>query len=197
MVLAAGQSRRMGQPKMALPWGDTTVIRRVVDVLLEGGAKPVVVVSGAAEKALVDALTNAPVSIVRNENYDQGDMLGSLQCGLRQIQPEVSAVLVALGDQPQVEPAVVALLIDAYQRQAQELIVPSYKMRKGHPWLLGRSYWAEIRGMGKDESLRDFLGRHASEIVYVNVTTSSILKDLDTPEDYAVEQPKNSHETKG
>lgn len=189
IVLAAGQSRRMGRPKMTLEWGQTTVIGQVTAVLLEAGAQPVVVVCGAAEEEIRSALAGAPVRIARNPNYLQGDMLASLQRGLEVMPEAVEAVLVALGDQPQVERQIVEQVIGRYQESGSDLVVPSFEMRRGHPWLMSKSYWAEVLEMGGGQSLRDFLSRHAAEIDYVVVGSKSILKDLDTPEAYTAEKP--------
>jgi len=67
--------------------------------------------------------------------------------------------------------------------------VPSFQMRRGHPWLVARPLWPEILALKPPESTRDFLAGHAHEIHYVNVDTPSILADLDTPEDYEKSHP--------
>jgi molybdenum cofactor cytidylyltransferase len=161
----------------------------VTSVLLAAGVDPVVVVCGAGEEGIRSALEGFPVKITRNPNYLQGDMLVSLQRGLEVIPEAVEAILVALGDQPQVEKRIIEQVIGRYQENGSALVVPSFGMRRGHPWLMGKQYWAEVLRMGGDLSLRDFLGSHADEIDYVAVESGSILKDLDTPEAYNAEKP--------
>ena len=67
--------------------------------------------------------------------------------------------------------------------------MPSFQMRRGHPWLVTRPFWNEILELKPPQSLRDFLNSHASEIQYVNVDTPGVLADLDTPDDYHRSRP--------
>jgi len=119
-------------------------------------------------------------------------MVDSLQVGLAQLSESVEATFVALGDQPQIQLPVVQAVLDAYMRATSEhpkaLIVPSYQMKRGHPWLVRRDLWPELSRIRPPETLRDFLNRHGEEINYLPVTTDTILRDLDTPDDYAHEK---------
>lgn len=99
------------------------------------------------------------------------------------------AALVALGDQPQIEAAIVRALVDAYRETRAPLVVPSYHMRRGHPWVLDRSLWPEALSAPARATLRDFLNAHSSRIHYLPVESASILQDLDTPDDYQRSQP--------
>lgn len=191
VVLAAGRSSRMGQPKMVLPWGGTTVIGQVVTILAASDASPIVVVTGGAADLVELALTGTSAVTIRNPNYAASEMLLSIQIGIGAMPAGVQACLVCLGDQPQMETSVVVRLIQRYQQTRCPLVVPSYQMRRGHPWLLDRSLWDEILAMGPDDNLRRFLTRHEQEITYENVDTPSVLKDLDTPEDYQADRPRS------
>lgn len=185
LVLAAGQSRRMGRPKMTLPWGNGTIVGHVAQTLLEGGAKPVVVVTGGARQNVEAALKGMPVSVVFNEEHMTGEMLSSVQVGLREFTLQTSAVLISLGDQPQIQAVIVQELISTYLEKRKSLIVPSYQMRRGHPWLVGRELWQEIYELQARQTLRDFLAQHSSDIQYLKVDTASILQDIDTQEQYS------------
>lgn len=189
VVLAAGLSTRMGQPKMLLPWGKTTVIGRVVSVLNAAGVDPVVVVTGQLRTEIQSVLNSLPSRMVYNPAYASGDMLDSLQVGLDALPDDLSATLVALGDQPQLEEDTVRAVIAAFDGKPQRLVVPSYHNRRGHPWLAGRALWADLRALAAPLTLRDFLNRHQADIRYLEVNTPSVLKDLDTPDDYAHEHP--------
>jgi molybdenum cofactor cytidylyltransferase len=184
VVLAAGQSKRMGRPKMVLSWGGGTVVEQVVDTLLGCDVQPVIVVTGGASGQVVDALRQRPVIFAHNVDYATAEMLESLKIGLRMMPDDVGAALIALGDQPQIQPAVVSGIIHQFKAKNSRLIVPSYQMRRGHPWLIRRDLWEGILRMGANESMRTFLSKMASEIDYFIVDTPSIFADLDTPEDY-------------
>ncbi len=185
VVLAAGKSQRMGTPKMLLPWTDTTVINHVVDTLTHAGCAEIIVVTGAVQKEVENALHLTTARTVHNPRFDEDEMLVSLQVGLATISADASAVLVVLGDQPQIEASVVRDILDAYSATWERLIVPSYKMRRGHPWLVARGFWDEIMALPARASMRQFLDVHDSDIHYLVVDAPSVLKDLDTPEDYA------------
>lgn len=188
IILAAGQSRRMGQPKMLLPWGNLTIVEHVVRIFLDAGLRDVLVVTGGAREQVEEILASYPVRQVPNPDYASGEMLSSLQCGLSAMRKDAQATLIGLGDQPQVQESTVRLICEAYRESPSRLVVPSFRMRRGHPWLVARPLWEEILALGSPESPRDFLNEHAPEILYVNLDTPTILADLDTPEDY-----QNSH----
>jgi molybdenum cofactor cytidylyltransferase len=189
VVLAAGQSRRMGQPKLVLPWGQTTVIARVAEVLLEAGLAEVIVVTGGSYTDVETALQHLPVQTIFNPQYTGNDMLRSLQVGLGKHHENIQATLVALGDQPQIEVDTVRALAEAYQETGSPLIIPSFNNRRGHPWLVSRTIWPNVFALDAPATLRDFLNQHRDQIHYLTVTTPSILKDLDTPADYDRERP--------
>jgi molybdenum cofactor cytidylyltransferase len=146
-------------------------------------------VTGGAQAEVKEALAGFPVRLVHNALYEKDEMLTSFQCGLRAMGDDCGAVLVCLGDQPQIENSVVLRILDLYRQTESGLIIPSFQMRRGHPWLLARTYWEEVLSMGSDQSLRDFLNRHQSEIQYLAVDTPAVLMDLDTPEDYRASSP--------
>ena len=186
IVLAAGQSKRMGEPKMLLPWGDTTVLEHVIHTLRSAGLEDILVVTGGNRDG-VEALVQGSARAVFNPDYRKGEMISSLQVGLREASGV--AILVVLGDQPQVQKSTLELVYEVFFRTDSSIIVPSYNMRRGHPWIISKKHWGEILEMGMGDSLRDFLNRHADEIQYVDVDDPGILQDLDTPADYLKSRP--------
>lgn len=189
LILAAGQSKRMGQPKMLLPWGEKTVLETVIATFKAGGMEDILVVTGGDRKR-VEALVGKTAQTVFNQDYALNEMLGSIQAGLAGLKPEVKAVLIGLGDQPQVQESSVRSVLEEYCRSGATLVVPSFEMRRGHPWIVGQQHWDEILQMRSPKTMRDFLNLHASEIHYVELNTSTILQDLDTPEDYLKSKPE-------
>jgi len=189
VVLAAGQSRRMGQNKLVLPWGRKTVIEQVVQTLAKAGVNQIVVVTGSARGQVEIALSREKVRTVYNPDYAGSEMLTSLQVGIRASGPDLEAVLVVLGDQPGIQPGVVSGLVDLFQQTQGRIIIPSYQMRRGHPWLIRRDFWEDILVLPAENTPRDFIQMHQNEITYLIVDTPTVLKDIDTPEDYRQHRP--------
>lgn len=184
IVLAAGESKRMGYPKMILPWADTTVIGQILNILHRADLNDILVITGGWHDEVEKALGGYQVRTVSNLNYKEGGMLSSVQIGIQALDPEYDAALITLGDQPFIKLRVVTSIVKTYRKTRSVLIVPSYEMRRGHPWLVDKILWEEILDLGKDDTLRDFLNINQSLINYVLVNTNSILLDLDTLEDY-------------
>jgi len=192
VVLAGGESRRMGVPKMTLAWGEHTVISQVVSVVRSAGVEQIIVVTGGAEAAVRHALAGEAVKLVHNEHYSLGEMLSSVQSGLEAaLDGQAEAALIVLGDQPQIQVNVVQQILSSWRVSGAEIVIPSYQMRRGHPWLLARSLWQEVMQLQSGETLRDFLKGHKEKIIYQAVENDSILQDLDTPEAYQRQRPKS------
>ena len=183
IILAAGRSTRMGQQKLLMPWGGTTVLGKVINTLRESEINDIILVTNSE---LASRITQYDLRITLN---DGNEMLSSLQLGLQEQKPSAEAALVCLGDQPQIEERSVRSVCDAFKINKSNLVVPSYQMRRGHPWLVARPLWEEILAMQAGESMRDFLNAHQNAIEYVNLDMPTILQDLDTPEDYLKYKP--------
>lgn len=188
VILAAGMSRRMGQPKLLLPWrGFGSMLEAVVSVYAGAGIQEILVVTGAEQERMTALLAGLarrfPVHPAYNHDYESGEMLTSLQVGLAGLSPEASAALVGLGDQPQLAPQTVTQILTVYNASSSPLLVPSYKNRRGHPWLVGRELWHELLQLKPPATARDFLQRHEREIAYLQAD-ASVLQDIDTPEQY-------------
>lgn len=189
IILAAGESKRMGQPKMLLPWGNSTVLGQVISTFQQAGVEDILVVTGGAREQVEQIIEQHGARGVFNDWFAGGEMLSSLQLGLAAQSSQTQATLIGLGDQPQVQAGTVRLIRERFQHQQSKLIVPSFQKRRGHPWLVERSLWQELLEMQSLQSPRDFLNEHADEIDYVEVDTPSILADLDTPQDYQTSHP--------
>jgi molybdenum cofactor cytidylyltransferase len=193
LVLAAGRSRRMGHPKALLPWGQTTVLGQVVITLAAAGVDEILVITGGARER-IQALTGQfadrfPVRCVHNPDYASSGMLRSLQVGLAASAASSQAALVALGDQPQVREDTVRQILDRFYQDGPALVIPSYHMQRGHPWLAARRLWPDLLALPPSSTPRDFIHLHERLIAYLEVEDDSILSDLDTPADYWREKP--------
>jgi molybdenum cofactor cytidylyltransferase len=142
----------------------------------------VVVVTGHEPDRITALLAPYSVRCVFNPAYARAEMLVSLQVGLRALSAEAQAALVVPGDHPRLQRDIIQRVIDAYQPGT--LVIPSYQMKRGHPILIDRAWWDELLALPETASLRDFIRAHEDHIRYVVVETDSVLKDVDTPEEY-------------
>ncbi len=181
IVLAAGQSRRMGQNKLFLPYGTSTVIDTIITEVA-ACVRDIVVVTGHQADRVAKHLTAYPVRCVFNPAYAQAEMLVSIQAGLRSLPDTITAALIVLGDQPRLRREIVQRVIDA--AEPDTLIVPSFQMKRGHPILIPRSLWPSILALPPEASLRDVIRAHADHMRYIVFDDDSVLRDIDTPEDY-------------
>ncbi len=183
IVLAAGLSSRMGQFKPLLPFGKQTVIEHIVGTLRRSSLDEIIVVTGFKSELLEEKLSGCPIRLAHNPDFAGGEMLSSLQAGLRAAAPESQAILVALGDQPALKEQVVESVLAAHGQRSGKIIIPSYRMRRGHPLLIPRRFWAALSALDTSGTLRDFLRGHP-DIFHVEVYTSAIIRDMDTIVDY-------------
>jgi molybdenum cofactor cytidylyltransferase len=192
LILAAGLSRRMGTPKMLLPWGDRTVLGQVLTTFHQAGLARILVVTGGEHQAVEAEVRRlaweVDIECVFNPQYETGEMLSSIQCGLAALGGQVPAALIGLGDQPQLSLETVRRLIAAYNAEPERIIVPSYQFHRGHPWLVSRAEWGQIMALKPPQTMRDFFTAHDGEIRHVEAD-STIIKDLDTPDDYLRDKP--------
>jgi molybdenum cofactor cytidylyltransferase len=183
VILAAGQSRRMGRNKLLLPYRSATVIETVVtEVTACSAVSDVVVVTGHVPDRITALLAPYPVRCVFNPRYARVEMIVSLQTGLRALSSAVQAALIIPGDHPRLRRDIVQQVSAAYEPGA--IVIPSYQLKRGHPLLIDRVWWNELLALPETASLRDFIRAHEQHIRYVVVDTDSVLQDLDTPEEY-------------
>ncbi len=185
VVLAAGLSTRMGRPKQLLAFGEHTAIEQVVSVVLASAVDEVVVITGHERAAVETALAKWSVRIVFNPNYAHGEMLSSVQAGLRALAAHSQAALLVAGDMPALEGDVIAQLTQAYRARGADFVyIPSYQMQAGHPVVVPRAYWPPILALPSSDNLRSVLRAESTRVHWVEVDTPSVLRDMDTPADY-------------
>jgi len=189
IILAAGMSRRMGQPKMLLPWGKVTVIEHVISVFQKAGVEDIYVITGGVKEQIESLVSILGAKTIYNKDYSNGDMLSSIQCGIRALTSQTQGMLIGLGDQPQVRESSVRMVCEAFQESKSNIVVPSFQMRRGHPWLVARPLWNALSDIRPPQSPRDFLNAHREKIQYIEVDDPNIFADLDTPEDYQKRHP--------
>jgi molybdenum cofactor cytidylyltransferase len=197
-----------------LPYGSGSVIEAVVRSLARCPIGEVLVVAGHQASAVAEALRAVPgarcpvpggtgtapspaghrapgtghasaasLRIVVNERYREG-MLTSVQCGVAAASPETDWFLVALVDQPAIDPAVVTRLIETAQAARERIVIPTFEGRRGHPLLFRADLAPEVLTLSGAIGLRELLQRHPDETLHVPVASDTVVRDMDTPEDY-------------
>ena len=192
IILAAGLSTRMGEPKQLLPFGDSTIIETVIDNLLGSKLNEVIVVVGHEAEKVQAHIQHKPVKIVFNPDYQEG-MLTSAQCGVGAISASANAFAMTLVDLPLITPDLVNLVIDTYVQAEGGIAVPSYNYRRGHPVIFNRCYAADLLALdGNSGGVRSLFQKYADDIHYVTVDTDRVLMDIDYRTDYEEALRKSS-----
>jgi molybdenum cofactor cytidylyltransferase len=184
VVLAAGESRRMGTQKLLLPFGDTTIVGAVVRTALASRAEQVLVVLGADREAVRGELAPRGVGFAVNEDFHLG-MLSSVQAGFRALPAAARAAVIMLGDQPFLAAPVVDAVIAAFETGGRGLVIPTFQGRRGHPVLIDLKYRKQVLAFDQADGLRRLMRAHPHDILEVEAGDANVLRDLDTPEDYA------------
>jgi molybdenum cofactor cytidylyltransferase len=184
VLLAAGQSRRMGAFKALLPFGGRSVVETCVANLREAGVCEVVVVvghRGDEVRAVLAGVTDVRFAV----NDDAGSEMGvSIARGVEAVSDDRKALLVALVDQPAVPPSAIESLIEARARTCARLILPEWRGRGGHPVLIDLSLREELLSVVPASGLRAIFDAHSAEVLRLPVTSPFVARDMDTWDDY-------------
>jgi molybdenum cofactor cytidylyltransferase len=183
IVLAAGESSRMGRPKPLLPLNGSTFLSHLLDEIRRSRVYRTLVVLGHHPEVVLKAMPEiAPIAIV-NEEYHLGQ-LSSLHVGLRGVGEEADAVLMCLADHPFVTREVIDSLIAAHERTHRPIVIPTYGGGRGHPTLFARPLYGELLTAPLDQGARVVVRGHADEVLEVPTEEAGVLADVDTPEQY-------------
>ena len=192
IVLAAGLSKRMGEDKLSLKLGDSTVFETTLKAITKTGFKQIIVVTKPGS-SLADQAANYNCHIVENLNPEQGLSL-SLKAGLNAIDSTIQGALFALADQPQISSDLYSLLLNSYRKKLKLVTCPLYRGKRGNPTIFDRRTWALLEQIEGDQGGRSLLESLAEEqIDFVVVDDPAVITDLDTPADYARLRDQNSN----
>jgi molybdenum cofactor cytidylyltransferase len=185
IVLAAGQSRRMGFPKALLPIAGHTFVEHVVGALAASRVGAIYLVLGSDAERIQREVDVRPAQVVINDRWELGQ-LSSLVAALREVPREgLDAVIMALVDHPLLDPVVVDAIIAAFQTSGCPIVVPIHGGRRGHPVLFAARLIPELLAAPLEEGARAVVRAHASEMLEVPSPAPGVLADIDTPELYA------------
>ena len=187
IVLAAGRSRRMGEPKPLLRWEGESFLGRVVRVLREGGCAEVVVVTGPGEeevpRRIIAEALRAGARVAVNP-LPGSEPIDSLRAGLAALSGDADAAVVSPADVPGIDPETVRALVAAFHRGGAPIVLPVREGRHGHPGLFSRAVWPELLSGTLPRGAHTVIAAHAHELEEVPVENPLAFRDVNTPDDY-------------
>lgn len=183
ILLAAGRSQRMGQPKLLLPWHGVPLVRHVARLALRSGIDELIVVLGHRAAHVDAALAALPLRIVQNEDFLEGQST-SLRAGLAALSDTAEAVIVLLADQPLLQPATIDALIACYREHAPLIVVPRYSGQRGNPVLFAQPLFPALQMITGDQGARAVIQEHRDRVQWLDTIDEGVLLDLDTPDMY-------------
>jgi molybdenum cofactor cytidylyltransferase len=184
ILLAAGESRRMGYPKPLLRVGGSTFLALSAKAMLQVTARLIIVLGAHAEPVRAAVPRDHRIAMTYNPDYRRGQ-LSSLKAGLKDVLPETRAVIVHLADHPLVNPATFRAIAEEYERAPKSIIIARYKGRRGHPVLFDRTLFSELMEAPEDQGARVVVNANLGRVSYIDVEDAGTVLDLDTPEDLA------------
>lgn len=184
LILAAGESSRMGTDKALLTYRGRTFLEHLVATLHEAGIGRVAVVLGHHAEEIRRAVSLVGVEVIVNRDYACGQT-SSLQAGLSGIErDDLQAVVLCLVDHPAIAPATVRKLVESFRQSSAPVVIPTHQALRGHPVLLARALFAEFLRLGADKGANAVVRAHRTETQFVEVDDAGILVDVDDPETY-------------
>ncbi|MHA3770224.1 nucleotidyltransferase family protein [Verrucomicrobiota bacterium sgz303538] len=184
ILLAAGGSRRLGQPKQLLAFEGRTLLRRAAEAACGSICRPVVVVLGAEYERCTQELVGLPATIVLNPHWSEG-MAGSIRIGLDFLighAPQTAAAVLCLCDQPHLTGAILDALVSTYIATAKPIIASEYDGVLGAPALFAASFFTDLRALRGEEGARRLFKRASDEVATVSFEGGKY--DVDTLDDY-------------
>jgi molybdenum cofactor cytidylyltransferase len=186
MILAAGNSSRMGRTKQLLPLGHSTVLSQTIENVCAADLDEILLILGASAPVILQQLPSKllrAVKVIVNSKYEQG-IATSLQAGLAALNSASRSVLVVLGDQPFVRSDTLLQIVQKYRATGARIAVPTYRGQRGNPVLLDRAVFPVAMKLHGDVGFRALFSSYVGEIVNVEVDDPAILVDIDSPADY-------------
>jgi len=183
VVLAAGKSTRMGEPKQLLPLNGKPLLEHTLSNLRKVKLNEIVVVVGCGADPVRKRVDLRDIKVVENKDYERG-IGSSLGVGVSALAEASDGVLIVLADQPFVRSETYEQLIDQYRQSDAQVVIPTYRGFRGNPVLLDRSVFPEVMALSGDIGCRAIFGEHSDGITKVAVDDIGILLDIDTKDDF-------------
>ena len=183
ILLAAGESKRMGKPKLLLPFGKSTILEQTIDNLLSSEVGEVIVVVGYRAQEMIKAIADRPVKVAVNPLYPQG-MSTSILTGLNLVDSKAQRLMVTLADQPLINNKVFNQLVEESLAADKGITIPIYRGKRGNPIIFSTKYKEELLSLKGDVGGRQIIKQHPDDILEVAIDSESINIDIDTLANY-------------
>ncbi len=184
LILAAGESRRMGRDKALLAYRGRTFLETILSTLRRAGVERIVVVLGHHADEIQKGVNLKGASVVVNRDYRLGQT-SSLQAGLRALEgEEVEAVVLCLVDHPAVTVATIRKLAESFRKTRLPVVVPKFQGRRGHPVVLSRALFEQFGSLAPDQGANTVVRKYREATELVEVNDPGVLLDVDDPETY-------------
>lgn len=182
VILAAGESRRMGEAKALLPYQGLTFVEHLITATRHPRVGLTRVVLGAHAGEIRGRLKLDPASIVVNPDWPKGQ-LTSLQAAIRSLPPQITSGLILCPvDHPLVSPHLIAALIAAFEASGKPIALPTYEGRRGHPVIFRSTLYSELLAASPDVGARQIVWAHADDIKEVPTEEEGVILNLNDPE---------------
>ncbi len=185
IILAAGESKRMGEVKQLMSFGKSTILEQVIDNVMGSKVNEVIVVLGYKVEEVKKTIRSKQVKTVINPDYVQG-MSTSIVAGLKMVNRNTRAVMIVLGDQPLIDSKTINDLITAFSINDKGIVIPVFQGRRGNPVIFSVKYKNELLNLKGDIGGRDIVSRNPDDVLEVTVNCEGVLTDIDTPESYNI-----------
>jgi len=183
IILAAGQSKRMGKPKPLLKFNDKTFLEQIISVLKVSDVDRITVVLGAEAETVKKMVDLSGIDVVINKNYQKGQ-LSSLLAAIKHIPKETDAILVCLVDHPFITEQIVNKITSSFKETSSPIIVPMFKGERGHPTLFSSSLFKELASAPQEQGARYILYSNEEKVLELEICERAVTAGIDTPDDY-------------
>lgn len=186
IILAAGESRRMGQNKLLLPFRGQTLIERIIDTVLSSEVSEVIVVLGHEAVRVREVCQTRRIKFVQNDNY-KGGMTTSIQVGVQAADTKTDGLMICLSDLPLIEPDELNHLIYAFEtavKAKKNIAISVFEGQQGNPVIFSSIYKNEILEHKGQKGCKGIIKQNPEQVLEVEMTTDHVLRDMDTLEDY-------------
>jgi molybdenum cofactor cytidylyltransferase len=184
IILAAGASTRMGEPKQLLKYNDVTLIQHAIDEALAAGGQKVFVVLGSGGEKISGQIAKKQASVLYNKNWDEG-IASSIREGLQQsllLSANVDALILMVCDQPYVNAALLKNLVNQYVESGKPIVASQYKETLGTPVLFHKSFFPELLKLKGETGAKKILMDNRNQVQAVRFPLGDI--DIDNIADY-------------